>query len=265
MPIRDGAGQVVKWFGTSTDLDDVKRAEEAKRLKERFRLQRWLLGAVSAGFAIATTLGLYAFAQRHQATLREIEAIASLSEAQFASGNRLDALVTALQAQTRLDQLRWVPAELAALSDRELRRATFQALEWNRFDGHLGRVRGIAVSPAGDLIAATYQKDATLLWGTNGTLVARLPGAARGVAFSPDGQTLATAGDDGTVRLWDRDGNSQGIRAGHEKPLKAVASSPDGQILASAGSDRDHQTLEPRRSAPPHPERASRHDLEPGL
>lgn len=238
VPIRDGAGQVVKWFGTSTDLDDVKRAEEAKRLKERFRLQRWLLGAVSAGFAIATTLGLYAFAQRHQATLREIEAIASLSEAQFASGNRLDALVTALQAQTRLDQLRWVPAELAALSDRELRRATFQALEWNRFDGHLGRVRGIAVSPAGDLIAATYQKDATLLWGTNGTLVARLPGAARGVAFSPDGQTLATAGDDGTVRLWDRDGNSQGIRAGHEKPLKAVASSPDGQILASAGSDR---------------------------
>lgn len=238
VPIRDGAGQVVKWFGTSTDLDEVKRSEEAKRLKERFRLQRWLLGAVSAGFAIATSLGLYAFAQRHQATLREIEAIASLSDAQFASGNRLDALVTALQAQTRLDQLRWVPEELTALSDRELRRATFQALEWNRFNGHLGRVRGLAVSPAGDLIAATYQKDATLLWGMDGTLVARLPGTATGVAFSSDGQTLASAGDDGTVRLWGLDGTPLATLTGHQKPLKAVAFSPDGQQIASSGSDR---------------------------
>ncbi|MEA5448070.1 AAA-like domain-containing protein [Leptolyngbya sp. CCNP1308] len=237
VPIRDAAGQVVKWFGTSTDLDEVKRSEEAKRLKERFRLQRWLLGAVSAGFAIATSLGLYAFAQRHQATLREIEAIASLSDAQFASGNRLDALVTALQAQTRLDQLRWVPGELSALSDRELRRATFQALEWNRFNGHLGRVRGLAVSPNGDLIAATYQKDTTLLWGMDGTLVARLPGAARESAFSPDGQTLATAGDDGTVQLWSRDGNPLATLKGHQKPVKAVVFSPDGQTLASAGSD----------------------------
>nr|WP_228037766.1 AAA-like domain-containing protein [Nodosilinea sp. LEGE 06152] len=238
VPIRDADGQVVKWFGTSTDLDEVKRSEEAKRLKERFRLQRWLLGAVSAGFAIATTLGLYAFAQRHQATLREIEAITSLADAQFASGNRLDALVTAIQAQTRLDNLRWVPAELASYSDRELRRATFQALEWNRFNGQLGRVRGLAISSGGDLIAATYQKEATLLWGMDGTLVARLPGTATGVAFSPDGQTLASAGDDGTVRLWGLDGTPVATLTGHQKPLKAVVFSPDGQQLASAGSDR---------------------------
>jgi PAS domain S-box-containing protein len=238
VPIRDGAGQVVKWFGTSTDLDEVKRTEAAKRLKERFRLQRWLLGAVSAGLAIATGLGLYAFAQRHQATLREIEAIASLAEAQFVSGNRLDALVTAIQAQTRLDNLRWVPDALASQTDRELRRATFQALEWNRFNGNLGRVRGLAVSPAGDLIAATYQKEATLIWGMDGTLVARLPGTATGVAFSPDGQTLATAGDDGIVSLWSLDGTPLSTLMGHSKPLKAVTFSPDGQSIASASSDR---------------------------
>jgi PAS domain S-box-containing protein len=238
VPIRDGAGQVVKWFGTSTDLDEVKRSEEAKRLKERFRLQRWLLGAVSTGFVIATSLGIYAFAQRHQATLREIEAIASLSDAQFASGNRLDALVTAIQAQTRLDNLRWVPDDLSSQTDRELRRATFQALEWNRFHGNLGRVRGLAVSPAGDRIAATYQKEATLIWGMDGTLVARLPGTATGVAFSPDGQTLATAGNDGVVSLWGLDGTLLTTLTGHTKPLKAVTFSPDGKSIASASSDR---------------------------
>jgi PAS domain S-box-containing protein len=31
VPFRDHAGQVVKWFGTSTDIDDRKRAEEALR------------------------------------------------------------------------------------------------------------------------------------------------------------------------------------------------------------------------------------------
>ncbi|HIK45194.1 MAG TPA: AAA-like domain-containing protein [Leptolyngbyaceae cyanobacterium M65_K2018_010] len=248
VPIRDASGQVVKWFGTSTDLDQVKQAEEAKRLKEveqrlvqeqrAGRLQRWLLGTVSVGLVIASGLGLYAFAQRHQATLREIEAIARLSEAQFVSGNRLDALWTALQAKTRLDHLRWVPTELAELSDHELRRAIFQALEGNRFDGNLGRVRGVAVSPAGDLIAATYQKDATLLWGMDGTLMARLPGAARDAAFSPNGQTLVTAGDDGTVQLWGRDGTPLATLKGHSKPVKAVAFSPDGERIASAGSDR---------------------------
>ncbi|EFH86186.1 PAS domain S-box protein [Ktedonobacter racemifer] len=31
MPVRDEAGQIIKWFGTCTDIDDRKRAEEALR------------------------------------------------------------------------------------------------------------------------------------------------------------------------------------------------------------------------------------------
>jgi PAS domain S-box-containing protein len=31
VPLRDAAGRIVKWFGTSTDIDDQKRAEEAAR------------------------------------------------------------------------------------------------------------------------------------------------------------------------------------------------------------------------------------------
>ena len=31
LPVRDESGQVVKWLGTVTDIDDQKRAEEAER------------------------------------------------------------------------------------------------------------------------------------------------------------------------------------------------------------------------------------------
>ena len=36
MPLRDEAGHIVKWYGTSTDIEDLKRAEEV--LRERARL-----------------------------------------------------------------------------------------------------------------------------------------------------------------------------------------------------------------------------------
>src|SRR5260370_679755 len=34
MPVRDEAGQIVKWFGTSTDIDDQKRAEQKLKASE---------------------------------------------------------------------------------------------------------------------------------------------------------------------------------------------------------------------------------------
>src|SRR5262249_30077203 len=35
LPVRDGAGRIVRWFGTCTDIDDQKRAEEALREADR--------------------------------------------------------------------------------------------------------------------------------------------------------------------------------------------------------------------------------------
>src|SRR5262249_45022191 len=35
LPVRDAAGNVTRWFGTCTDIDDQKRAEEALREADR--------------------------------------------------------------------------------------------------------------------------------------------------------------------------------------------------------------------------------------
>lgn len=38
-PLRDEAGQVTKWFGTNTDIDQRKRAEDAFRVVPNSRTQ----------------------------------------------------------------------------------------------------------------------------------------------------------------------------------------------------------------------------------
>lgn len=246
-PIRDASGQVVKWFGTSTDLDTLKREEELKRLQEvekrlqqeqrARRLQKGLLATVSIAFLIASTLGIYAWTQNRQAALREIEAIVNTSEAQFASGNRLDALVSALIAQSRLKQLQSVPIALTTEVEHELSRALFQVVEQNRFRADQGRVRGIAVSSDGQRIAATYDKPVIIVWGIDGKIQHTLSGKAREAVFSPDGQTLIAGMDDGTIRRWNRDGQPLTPLKGNQDRVMSVSISPDGKWIAAAGSD----------------------------
>lgn len=250
VPIRDSTEQVVKWFGTSTDLDEVKRSEEAKRLQEvekrllqeqkASRLQRWLLGTVSVAFVVASGLGLYALGQQRQAEMREIEALTNTSEAQFASGNRLDALVTAIAAQTRLTNLAAAPSILTAKVERDLRRAALQAIEFNRLSGDKGRVLGIAISPDGEQIASSHQQSTIFLWGADGQLQQPLvghDGEVNDVEFSADGQMLASSGRDRTVQLWSREGDLLKTFQGHQNRVVSIDISPDSNWIASASED----------------------------
>lgn len=49
VPIRDAAGNVVQWFGTNTDVDDERRAEESLRDAQPIALTALLAEASDVG------------------------------------------------------------------------------------------------------------------------------------------------------------------------------------------------------------------------
>jgi serine/threonine protein kinase/WD40 repeat protein len=115
--------------------------------------------------------------------------------------------------------------------------------------GHSRRVRAVAFSPDGRLLASAGGAwneaggpGELKLWdAVTGQLLRNLTGHTGlvfGVAFSPDGYLLASCGWDGIVRVWDmRTGTVWARLHGHTAPVRSVAFSPDGRELASAGFD----------------------------
>jgi WD40 repeat protein len=103
--------------------------------------------------------------------------------------------------------------------------------------GHAGPEIALAWSPNGQILASASfdgstsvhsdEDCAVRLWGTDGTVLAELPGhtgKVSALAWSPDGQVLALANDGhyfgaGTVRLWGADGIALAELAGRVSEL----------------------------------------------
>jgi WD40 repeat protein len=115
------------------------------------------------------------------------------------------------------------------------------------YDGKRTGVRALAVSPAGDWVAAGPYDGSVRLWKLpEGKLLpAGLPGGVLNVAFSPDGRLLATAQDDRKVKVYELTPTEEAfgpepkfVLEGHEERVTDVAFNPvDPDWLATSSED----------------------------
>jgi WD40 repeat protein len=256
-----------QFLAASAELDrrEVQQALEAERTKEvearlaeeQMRLiqekkvakrQRNLLFFVSISLLLAGALGVTSYFQYRRAVISEraariseIEALVSSSEGLFASNRRLAALIEAIKAKRRLQNLGKTDKNIEDQVINVLRQAVYEGDEYNRLSGHKAAVLGIDISRDSKFIASTSVDKTIKLWRRDGTEIATLKGhqgIVRSAKFSPDGQFIASGSDDGTVKLWQRNGTLLKTFQGHSAGIWTVAFSPDGQTIASASMDK---------------------------
>ncbi|MEG5175240.1 AAA-like domain-containing protein [Microcoleus sp. B3-D7] len=237
------------------DRKEVQQALEAERSKEvearlavekkNARRQKWFIAALSLALAIALFLGTAAFWQYRHATISEVEAIATSSEALFTLEQKLDALIAAIMAKRKLQQLGGANPELENRVQLLLEQAVYGVSEFNRFSGHQATLYRLAISPDAQTIASSSTENAVKLWQRDGTLIATLPhnGMVWRMAFSADSKLLSCASGDGTVKVWQQEGTSWAgpkllhTLEGHSTEFNGVAFSPDGETLAASGQN----------------------------
>ena len=148
---RSLSNQDYQFLAASQELDkrEIQLILEAQRTKEvearleqekrATRLQQMLLGAVITAL--------------QESQLSEIEAIATSSEALFITEQRLDALIAAIKAKRKLQQLAMANPELEKRVQLLLEQAVYGASEFNRLSGHQATLYRLAISPDAQTIA----------------------------------------------------------------------------------------------------------------
>ena len=111
VPLRDEVGKIVKWYGTSTDVEDLKRAEEAlsKSQAELAHVTRvTTMGELAASIAHEVNQPLSAIVNNSSACLRWLDGVApNLDEAREAArriirdANRAGEVITRIRALLR--------------------------------------------------------------------------------------------------------------------------------------------------------------------
>jgi predicted nucleic acid-binding Zn-ribbon protein len=241
---------------------EARLAEERKRLvleRETAKRQRRFIGVLSGVLIAAIASSLLAFWQYHhavtseqQARISEVQALTSSSAGQFASQQRLDALVSAIKARRRLDsltnsspQLQDTVGQLTGGSDPSptplLRGEGLSGSPFpTREAGAKVRSWGVRFSEFANSILQS-QVQQVLQQAIYGTAeFNRLSGHSSpvlAVDASPDGQLIATGGGDQTVKLWQPDGTLLHTLQHTVSSVYALRFTPDSQHLVTSSVD----------------------------
>ena len=221
------------------DRRETQQKLEAERLKEteaRLKAQKRLIGVISVALLVSFGLVGLAVSQYRQATLNEIRAIARSSRGYLIAEQGLDALMTAIKAKRKLQQLGMRDGETEQEVEIALGKAVYGALEFNRFTGHQDGVWGIDISKDRETLVTASWDHTLKLWQRNGKLFKTLFGHTNRVykvKFSHNGQLIASASIDQTIKLWTIEGELLRTLVTHE-PVYDVTFSPDDQTLIAA-------------------------------
>jgi len=229
------------------ELEKERKQRKLSEQKLNSFFRHALVSSVAAVLVLAVVAS-QADTQRKKAEISEIRALINSSEAFFASGKTLDALVEALKARGKLKNADWATANIRTLTTIALHQAVYlQPQEYgyrerNRRQGHSSSVWSVVFSPDGKTLASGSSDNTIKLWDmATGKLLKTLAGHSSSVwsvVFSPDGKTLASGSNDKNIKLWDvTTGKPLKTLTGHSSLVTSIVFSPDGKTLTSGSSD----------------------------
>lgn len=176
--------------------------------------------------------------QQKQVTLGEIKTLAISSEAAFTSQQSFDALLVALKAGIKLQQIGWENGDLHLRSqiDKTLRQSLYWVREENRLIGHGDLVTRVKFNPDGKTLASASWDKSVKIWQRDGKLLQVLRGhtdAVWSINYSYDGKLLASSSRDKTVKIWRVEEGEELLTLPHQDWVACVGFSPNAKMVAS--------------------------------